>query len=198
MPSATHSLPVTAPRVEALEPSQQLLPQRGERAWRDGWGSMKCMPPRQEGLTPRSSRASPPDNSMHRTALRAAVDADFQASKKAAMTAPAHPPSLPVTNDTVHEFYDWLFAPSVKELGLRDFAVLPGQVVATLPQSKKLQFVSGAVCGQVIMSAVDTVASLAMAVGVGPTTSLGHHRLHGQARPLPRPPQLERQVHTAP
>ena len=71
-------------------------------------------------------------------------------------------PSLPVTNETVQEFCEWLFAPWVKELGLRDFVVSPGQVVATLPQSKKLQFVSGAVCGQVIMSAVDTVASLAM------------------------------------
>jgi len=61
------------------------------------------------------------------------------------------------------EFYEWLFAPWVKELGLQDFEVSPGRVVATLPQNTKLQFVSGAVCGQVIMSAVDTVASLAMA-----------------------------------
>jgi len=34
--------------------------------------------------------------------------------------------------------------------------------MATLPQSKDLQFVSGAVGGQVIMSAVDTIAALAM------------------------------------
>ena len=74
----------------------------------------------------------------------------------------ADPPRPPITNETVLEFYDWLFAPWVKELGLRDFAVSPGQVVAILPQSRRLQFVSGAVCGQVIMSAVDTVASLAM------------------------------------
>lgn len=72
-------------------------------------------------------------------------------------------PTLPLTNETVEEFYDWLFAPWVKELGLRDFDVAPGRIVATLPQDKKLQFVSGAVCGQVIMSAVDTVVSLAMA-----------------------------------
>ena len=73
-----------------------------------------------------------------------------------------NPPRPQITNETVLEFYDWLFAPWVKELGLRDFAVSPGQVVAILPQSEKLQFVSGAVCGQVIMSAVDTVTSLAM------------------------------------
>ena len=77
--------------------------------------------------------------------------------------APAYQhPTLPITNETVLEFYEWLFAPWVKELGLRDFAVSPGRVVAILPQSKRLQFASGAVCGQVIMSAVDTVASLAM------------------------------------
>jgi acyl-coenzyme A thioesterase PaaI-like protein len=73
------------------------------------------------------------------------------------------PPKLPLTNATVEEFYEWLFAPWVKELGLRDFDVAPGRVVATLPQDRKLQFVSGAICGQVIMSAVDTVVSLAMA-----------------------------------
>ena len=78
------------------------------------------------------------------------------------MTAPANPPRPPITNDTVHAFYEWLFAPWVKGLGLRDFAVSPGQVIATLPQDEKLQFSSGAVCGQIIMSAIDTVASLAM------------------------------------
>jgi len=73
----------------------------------------------------------------------------------------ALPHSLPITSETVLDVYDWLFAPWVKELGLRDFTVAPGRVTAVLPQSEKLQFVSGAVCGQVIMSAVDTVASLA-------------------------------------
>ena len=71
-----------------------------------------------------------------------------------------------------------MFAPWVKELGLRDFAVLPGQVVATLPQSKKLQFVSGAVCGQVIMSAVDTVASLAMATTDRPPKGTVYQHTH--------------------
>lgn len=75
----------------------------------------------------------------------------------------AIPPSFPLTNETVEQFYDWLFAPWVKELGLRDFDVAPGRVAAILPQDSKLQFVSGAVCGQVIMSAVDTVVSLAKA-----------------------------------
>ena len=78
------------------------------------------------------------------------------------MTTPASPPRTPITNETVLELYEWLFAPWVKELGLRDFAVSPGQASAILPQSERLQFVNGAVCGQVIMAAVDTIASLAM------------------------------------
>jgi len=90
----------------------------------------------------------------------------------------ATPPSLPVTNETVHEFYEWLFAPWVKEIGLRDFVVSPGQATATLPQSKKLQFASGAVCGQVIMSAVDTVASLAMATSDRPAKGTVYQHTH--------------------
>lgn len=94
------------------------------------------------------------------------------------MDAPANLPSLPITNDTVYEFYDWLFAPWVKELGLRDFNVSPGKVVATLPQNKKLQFASGAVCGQVIMSAVDTVAALAMSTSDRPAKSTVYQHTH--------------------
>lgn len=76
-----------------------------------------------------------------------------------------HPPPMhciPLTDVTVWEFYDYLFAPWVKQLGLRDFSVKPGEVSALLPQSDALKFSSGAVCGQVIMAALDTVAALAM------------------------------------
>lgn len=45
---------------------------------------------------------------------------------------------------------------------MRDFRVSRGHATATLPRSGKLRFVSGAVCGQVLMSAIDTVASIAM------------------------------------
>ena len=72
-------------------------------------------------------------------------------------------PTLPVTNENVLEYYEWVFAPWVKEIGLRDFSVSSGQASAILPQNKKLQFYSGAICGQIIMSAVDTVASIAVA-----------------------------------
>ena len=73
---------------------------------------------------------------------------------------PSH--CVPLTNDTVLEYFDYLFAPWVKALGLRDFKVEAGVVSALLPQNDALKFVSGAICGQAIMAAIDTVASLAM------------------------------------
>jgi acyl-coenzyme A thioesterase PaaI-like protein len=69
---------------------------------------------------------------------------------------------IPLTDATVLEYYDFLFAPWVKELGLREFKVEPGVVSAVLPQNDALKFSSGAICGQAIMSAIDTIASLAM------------------------------------
>ena len=94
------------------------------------------------------------------------------------MAPSRNPPTLPITNENVLEFYEWLFAPWVKELGLRDFAVSPGQVIAVLPQSKRLLFVSGAVCGQVIMSAVDTIASLAMSTTDRPARGTIYQHTH--------------------
>lgn len=94
------------------------------------------------------------------------------------MALPSTPVSLPITNETVVDLYEWLFAPWVKEIGLRDFDVSPGQVVAILPQSDKLQFASGAICGQVIMSAVDTVAALAMATSDRPAKSTVYQHTH--------------------
>lgn len=69
---------------------------------------------------------------------------------------------IPLTNATVAEYFDYLFAPWIKDLGLRDFTVEPGIVSAILPQNDALKFSSGAICGQAIMAAIDTVASLAM------------------------------------
>ena len=69
---------------------------------------------------------------------------------------------LPLTDATVVEFYEYVYAPWVKMLGLREFKVSPGMVSALLPQNDALKFSSGAVCGQAIMAAIDTVASLAI------------------------------------
>lgn len=70
---------------------------------------------------------------------------------------------LPLTSANADAFYQHLFAPWVKGLGLCDFAVAPGLASALLPQNDALKFASGAVCGQVLMSAIDTVVSMAMA-----------------------------------
>jgi acyl-coenzyme A thioesterase PaaI-like protein len=70
---------------------------------------------------------------------------------------------LLLTDATVVEFYEYVYAPWVKMLGLREFKVSPGMVSALLPQNDALKFSSGAVCGQAIMAAIDSVASLAVA-----------------------------------
>ncbi|UCG40491.1 MAG: PaaI family thioesterase [Acidimicrobiia bacterium] len=62
-------------------------------------------------------------------------------------------------------FVEWLFAPWVKAQGLEFLEVERGRVVARLPQDPSQQFVSGAMCGQSLMSAIDTVMSVAMATG---------------------------------
>jgi hypothetical protein len=69
---------------------------------------------------------------------------------------------LPVTDATVLELYESVFAPWVKMLGLREFKVCPGIVSAMLPQNDALKLSSGAVCGQAIMAAIDSVASLSV------------------------------------
>jgi acyl-coenzyme A thioesterase PaaI-like protein len=94
------------------------------------------------------------------------------------MSPPKQPPNLPITNETVQDFYDWLFAPWIKDLGLKDFDVSPGKACATLPQDARFQFASGAVCGQAIMSAVDTVAALAMATSDRPPKGTVYQHTH--------------------
>src|SRR6266581_3311820 len=70
---------------------------------------------------------------------------------------------LPLTDATVVEFYEYVYAPWVKMLGICEIKVNPGIVSALLPQNDALKFSNGAVCGQAIMAAIDTVASLAIA-----------------------------------
>jgi acyl-coenzyme A thioesterase PaaI-like protein len=74
----------------------------------------------------------------------------------------ALPHPLPMTDETILDFYGHLFAPWVRGLGLRDFSVRPGEAVAVLPQTDALKLYAGAVCGQVLMAAIDTVVTLAM------------------------------------
>lgn len=76
------------------------------------------------------------------------------------MTSP--PEFFPITQASVDQAYELVFAPWVKEMGLCEFKVDPGRVSARLPVSDNLKFSSGAVCGQALMAAIDTVTAIAM------------------------------------
>lgn len=78
---------------------------------------------------------------------------------------------FPLTQASVDAAFDFVFAPWVKELGLTDFTVREGFVSMRLPLNDRLKFFSGTVCGQALMAAIDTVAS--MAVSTGPRTAKG-------------------------
>lgn len=78
---------------------------------------------------------------------------------------------FPLTQATAEDAFDWIFAPWVKDLGLTDCVVREGFVSMRLPLNDKLTFFSGAVCGQALMAAIDTVAS--MAAATGPRVSKG-------------------------
>ena len=71
-------------------------------------------------------------------------------------------PEKRVTKDNVDELHEVLFAPYVKQLDLIYLEVEEGRVVARLENAPEYQFVIGAVCGQVLMAAIDTVMSMAM------------------------------------
>ncbi len=72
---------------------------------------------------------------------------------------------LPLTQHNAQAVFDWVFAPWIKDLGLTDFVVREGCVSMRLPLNDRLKFFSGAVCGQALMAAIDTVASMAALTG---------------------------------
>ncbi|MFO1239071.1 MAG: PaaI family thioesterase [Sphingomonadaceae bacterium] len=78
---------------------------------------------------------------------------------------------FPVTQANAVEAFDWIFAPWIKDMGLTDWEVREGVVSARLPLNDHLKFFSGAICGQALMAAIDTVASMASATG--PRTGKG-------------------------
>ncbi|UVO52585.1 PaaI family thioesterase [Sphingomonas sp. SUN039] len=69
----------------------------------------------------------------------------------------------PLTQDNAETLFDYIFAPWIKEMGLTDFMVREGFCSMRLPLNDRLKFFSGAVCGQAVMAAIDTVASMATA-----------------------------------
>lgn len=68
---------------------------------------------------------------------------------------------FPITQENVQASFDAIFAPWIKAMGLTDLQVSQGFCSLRLPFSGHLKFSSGAVCGQAMMSAIDTAASMA-------------------------------------
>lgn len=69
---------------------------------------------------------------------------------------------LPCNAQNIDELHGLLFAPWVKQQRLEFLEVEEGRVKARLPQDPEQHFLGGATCGQAMMSAIDTVMSLAM------------------------------------
>lgn len=85
---------------------------------------------------------------------------------------------FPVTQATVVPAYELIFAPWVKQLALCEFTVDGSRVTARLPEADALKFSAGAVCGQAIMAAIDTVTALAMATGERATRGTTYQHTH--------------------
>ena len=85
---------------------------------------------------------------------------------------------FPVTQDTVLDAYELMFAPWVKQLGLCDFTVVGHRIHARLPLGDALKFSSGAVCGQALMAAIDTITSMAMMTSDRPTKGTIYQHTH--------------------
>lgn len=90
----------------------------------------------------------------------------------------ARPSFKPVTSENVQNVYANLFAPWVKKMGLVDLQVSTGFASARLPQNPELQWASGAICGQALMAAIDTV--VAIAIGTGERQAKGTASQHTQ------------------
>jgi acyl-coenzyme A thioesterase PaaI-like protein len=84
----------------------------------------------------------------------------------------------PLTAANAQAWYDLVYAPWVKAQGLCDFEVREGFFAARLPQAAAMQFSSGAVCGQAMMSAIDTVASMAACTGDRTTKGTVYQHTH--------------------
>jgi uncharacterized protein (TIGR00369 family) len=87
-----------------------------------------------------------------------------------------HP--FPVTQETARAAYEAMFAPWVKQLGLHDFKVEGQKISARLPLDDALKFSAGAVCGQALMAAIDTITSMAMMTTERPTKGTIYQHTH--------------------
>lgn len=72
---------------------------------------------------------------------------------------------VPITQDNAEQAIEFIYAPWIKQMGLTDCIVREGFCSFRLPQDPNLQFFTGSLCGQALMAAIDTAASLAAATG---------------------------------
>ena len=85
---------------------------------------------------------------------------------------------FPLTQATAAAVFDWVYAPWIKEMGLTDFVERDGFVSMRLPLNDRLKFFSGAVCGQALMAAIDTAASMAAATSQRPSKGTVYQHTH--------------------
>lgn len=85
---------------------------------------------------------------------------------------------IPLTQGDARAFFDDVYASWVKDMGLTDFTVREGFVSMRLPLNDRLTFYSGTVCGQALMAAIDTVASMAVATGPRVTKGTVYQHTH--------------------
>ena len=72
------------------------------------------------------------------------------------------PKFLPVTMENVNEAHDAMFANWVKKLNIHYTKVSLGEAIAEYTASSQEKFILGGVCGQVLMSLMDTVFTVAV------------------------------------
>lgn len=85
---------------------------------------------------------------------------------------------FPITQANAQKAFDLVYAPWIKEMGLTDFVARAGFFSMRLPLQDKLKFSSGAVCGQALMAAIDTAASLAASTGPRITKGTVYQHTH--------------------
>lgn len=85
---------------------------------------------------------------------------------------------MPVTQETVGEFIELIYAPWVKQMGLTDCIVREGYCSFRLPQNPSLHFFTGSLCGQALMAAIDTAASIAAATGAKMSKGTAYQHTH--------------------
>lgn len=69
---------------------------------------------------------------------------------------------FPFTQDNLAAAFAAAFAPCVRDMGFCDFEVREGFCALRLPQCDKVTMVYGSICGQAIMTGIDTAASIAV------------------------------------